>query len=285
MRRWGPCAALCATFLFQPAAVQAKKQHPGPCRQGQVISLVNRPGVGPAATTGGSPCTVPSKQGVVEFGYRNEVDNGKSGTSILSSYPMTLVRLGITKRDEIIYAPPTMAIRAGANVPELFTPSTGVLDSGFGWKHNIQSHYWYQDAVEVFITVPTGTNGHSLGGPSYAFTYIGAFSPPGKLGIFTTFTLANSPGTPQNGGALRRYASYSPAVSLSYPITDTTSVILSENVSIPANPTGGTSNVLFVALQRTLSPGFVIDVESEYNLTPNTGYHERAIGFGGAFSI
>jgi hypothetical protein len=284
MRRWGLCAVLCAAFLF-PAAAQAKKQHPGPCRQGEVISLVNRPGVGPAATTGGSPCTVPRKHAVVEFGYRNEVDNGKGGTAVLSSYPMSLVRIGITKRDEIIYAPPTMAIRAGANVPNLFTPSTGVLDSGLGWKHNIQSHYWYQDAVEVFVTVPTGTNGQSLGGASYAFTYIGAYSPPGKLGIFTSFTVGNYPGTPPNGGALRRYASYSPALSLSYPIGPTTSVILSENVSIPANPTGGTSNVLLVALQRSLSAGFVVDVESEYNLTPTTGYHERAIGFGGAFSL
>jgi hypothetical protein len=285
MRCWGPCAALCAAFLFLPAVALAKKQHPGPCRQGQVTSLVNRPGVGPAATNSGSPCTVPREHVVVEFGYRNEVDNGKGGTSILSSYPTALVRLGVSKHDEIMYAPPTMAIRAGANVPNLFTPSTGVLDSGFGWKHNIQSHYWYQDAVEVFVTVPTGTNGQSLGGPSYAFSYIGAFSPPGKLGIFTQLTLANAPGTPKGGGALRRYASYSPAITLSYAVGDTTSFILSENLSIPANPTGGTSNVLLVALQRTLSPGFVVDVESEYNLTPTTGYHERAIGFGGAFSI
>jgi hypothetical protein len=133
--------------------------------------------------------------------------------------------------------------------------------------------------------VPTATNGQSLGGASYAFSYIGAFSPPGKLGIFTQLTLANAPGTPKNGGALRRYASYSPAITFSYAVGDTTSLILSENASIPANPTGGTSNVLLVALQRTLSPGFVVDVESEYNLTPATGYHERAIGFGGAFSI
>jgi hypothetical protein len=250
-----------------------------------VTSLVNRPGVGPPATTSGSPCTVPREHVVVEFGYRNEVDNGKGGTSILSSYPMTLVRLGITKRDEIVYAPPTMAIRAGTNVPNLFTPSVGVLDSGFGWKHNIQSHYWYQDAVEVFVTVPTGTNGQSIGGPSYAFSYIGAFSPPGKLGIFTSFTLTNAPGTAPNGGPLRRYASYAPALTLSYAIDGSTSFILNDNVSIPANPTGGTSNVLLVAVQRTLSPGFVVDVDSEYNLTPSTGYHERAIGFGGAFSI
>lgn len=284
MRRWGLCAALCAAFLF-PIAAQAKKTHPGPCRQGEVASLVNRPGPGPAATTTGSPCTVPRKHVVVEFGYRNEVDNGKDGTSVLSSYPMTLVRLGIDKRDELLYSPPTMAIRAGADVANLFAPAVGVLDSGFGWKHNIQSHYWYQDAVEVFVTVPTGTNGLSAGGPSYAFTYVGAFSPPGKLGVSTSFTLTNGPGTPAGGGALRRYASYGPAVTLSYAIDGSTSAILNENVTIPANPTGGTSNVLLVALQRTLSPGFVVDIESEYNLTPATGYHERAIGLGGAFLL
>ncbi len=84
---------------------------------------------------------------------------------------------------------------------------------------------------------------------------------------------------------MRRYASYAPAITLSYPIDNSTSVSLNENLTIPVNPTGGTSNVLLVALQRALSPGFVVDLESEYNLTPNTGYHERAIGFGGALMI
>jgi hypothetical protein len=283
MRRWGLCAALCAAFLF-PLSAQAKKTHPGPCRQGEVSSLVDRPGPGPAATTSGSPCTVPAKHVVVEFGYRNEVDNGKGGTSILSSYPMTLLRAGIDKRDELLYAPPTMAIRAGA-VTNLFTPSVGVLDSGFGWKHNIESHYWYQDAFEAFVTVPTGTNGMSAGAPTYAFSYAGAFSPAGKLGISASFTLTNAPGTPANGGALRRYASYGPAVTLSYAIDGSTSAILNENVTIPANPSGGTSNVLLVALQRTISSGFVVDVESEFNLTPAAGYRERAVGIGGAFLL
>jgi hypothetical protein len=286
MRRWGLFAVLCAAFFFAHAgAASAKKQHPGPCRQGDVVSVVDRPGGGPAATTGGSPCTVLRGKAVVEVGYRNEVDVGKGGTSILSSYPMSLVRVGITKRDELIYAPPTEVIRGGATVPDLFTPSAGALDTGFGWKHNIQSHYWYQDAVEVFMTVPTGTNGHSNGGDTYTFSYIGAFSPPGKLGIFTSFSIGNAPGTPLTGGQPRRFASYTPALSLSYAISSNTSAIVSDTESLPVNPTGGASNVLVLALQRTISPGVVVDIESEYNLTPNTGYNERAIGLGGAFSL
>jgi hypothetical protein len=284
MRRWGLFAALFTFFAFAATAASAKKQHPGPCRQGEVISIVDRPGPGPAATTAGSPCTVARGHAVVEFGYRNEVDAGKGGTSILSSYPMALVRVGLDKRDELIYMPPTNMIRAGADVPDLFTPAVGVFDSGFGWKHSIQSHYWYQDAVEVFVSVPTGTNGLSLGAPAYSFTYIGSFSPPGKLGIFTTFALANAAGTPQNGGAPRRYASYSPSVSLSYAISSNTSAIFNDSETLPVDPTGGSSNVLVVALQRTLSPGVVLDVESEFNLTPG-GYRERAIGLGGAFSL
>jgi hypothetical protein len=285
MRRWGLIAVLCAAFLIVPAVALAKKQHPGPCRQGQVTSVANRPGAGPAATTGGSPCTVEKGHAVVEFGYRNEVDVGRGNTSSLSSYPMALVRVGFDKRDELIYMPPSEVVPAGAPAPTLFAPNAGTLDSGFGWKHNIQSHYWYQDAVEVFMTVPTGSAGHTLEAPASSFSYIGAFSPPGKLGIFTTFTLGNAPGLPQTGGPTRRFAYYSPSVSLSYALGSTTSAILSDTESIPVDPTGGSSNIIVVALQRTLSPGVVLDVESELNLTPAAGYHQRTIGLGGAFSL
>ena len=106
--------------------------------------------------------------------------------------------------------PPT-AIRAGLP-SEQFTPAIGSLDGGLGFKHAIHSHYWYQDAVEVFVTIPIGSKAYTLGTPSYTFTYVGAFSPPGNFGINTSFSLVNAPGQPENGGPERRFASYAPSI-------------------------------------------------------------------------
>ena len=281
--RWAAAATFCTAFIFVTAPGVAKKTHPGPCRQGQVVSVVNRPGTGPYPATSGSPCTVAEKHVVVEFGYRNEIDAGKS-TSILSSYPMTTIRYGIDKHDEVVVVPPTTAIRAGLP-SEQFTPAIGSLDGGLGFKHAIHSHYWYQDAVEVFVTIPIGSKAYTLGTPSYTFTYVGAFSPPGKLGINTSFSLVNGRGQPENGGPERRFASYAPSITLSYELNASTSLLVNDNVAIPIDPNGGTSNVLLVGLQRALSPGLVVDVESEFNFTPVAGYNQRAIGVGGAFSI
>lgn len=284
MRRAAIVAALAAAFSLFAVPALARKQHAGPCHHPEVISLVNRPGSGPYATTGGSPCTVPRGHVVVETGYRNEVDVGPGGTSKLSSYPMALVRFGISRYDEVFVLPPTTVIRAGANVADLFVPSVGTLDTGFGWKHNLESSDHFQEAAEIVATLPTGTNGFSAGAPSYSATYLASFAPPGKLGIFTSFTLSNASGT-TNEGTTRRYASYAPTLSLSYALTDSTGLTLSDSETIPAGPSGGSSNVLLVALQRALSPGVVVDVESDFNLTPATGYRERAIGFGGAFAL
>lgn len=267
--------------VFVPVAASAKKAHPGPCRQGQVSSLVDRPGAGSATTTSGSPCTVPAHHVVFEVGYRNEVDAGKGGSSNLSTYPMLLERAGVDKHDEIIFVPPALTIRNG-NAPPEFTPAVGSQDMGFGFKHAIQSHWWFQDAVQVVVTTPTGTNGYSTGSPTWTFTYVGTFSPPGKLSISTLMAIVNAPGTPPSGPP-RRFASYQPAVTLAYSLDASTALQVNDNFSAPVNPAGGTSNVLLVALQRTLSPGVVLDFESESNLTPITGYRQHAIGFGGAF--
>ncbi|MGB9652762.1 MAG: hypothetical protein WCB01_13260 [Candidatus Cybelea sp.] len=250
--RWVVAATFCTASVFVAAPADAKKTHPGPCRQGQVVSIVNRPGTGPYPATSGSPCTVAEKHVVIEFGYRNEIDAGKS-TSILSSYPMATIRYGLDKHDEVVIVPPTTAIRAGLPSDQ-FTPAIGSLDGGLGFKRAIHSHYWYQDAIEVFVTIPTGSRVYTLGTPSYTFTYVGAFSPPGKLGIITSFSLVNAPGQPENGAPVRRFASYAPAITLSYELDASTSLLVNDNVATPIDPTGGTSNVLLVGCSARCRP-------------------------------
>jgi hypothetical protein len=267
-----------------PLCAGAKKAHPGPCRQGQIVSIVDRPGTGSATTVSGSPCTVEKGRAVLEYGYQNEIDVGRSGTSILSSYPQALLRFGIEKRDEFIVVPPTTSVRAG-NAGEAYVPAIGTQDAGFGWKHSIHSHAWYQDAVEAFVTAPTGSNGYSIGIPTYSLGYVGAFSLGERFSLNSSLALVSTSGSLPNAGATRRFLSVQPSLTLAYAATPNLAFSLNDAVAIPSVPRGGSTDVLLFALQRALSPGTVLDVETDYNLTPLTGYRQRAIGFGGAFYL
>jgi hypothetical protein len=271
-------SALAVLALTAPA--WAKKSHPGPCHQSQVLSVVDRPGTGPLAAVSGSPCTVQPR--VLELD-RNEVTAGHGGSSNLSSYPLALVRFGVDKKDELIVLPPTMSLRAG-EAGAAFRPAVGTQDSGFGWKRNFHNEPWYQDAVELFVTVPTCTHGYSAGAPTYSFGYANAFS-MGALGISSSLGLTSAPGVPPGGGIARRFLSLQPSLTLSYSFTTSSAFFVNDSLSLPAQPHGGSSNALLVAYQRALSPGTVLDVETDYNLTPIAGYRQRAVGMGGAFYI
>jgi hypothetical protein len=246
-----------------------------------VASVVNRPGIGPATESGGSPCTVQKGRVVIEIGYRNEIDVGNGGTSRLSSYPMALLRTGLDKRDELMVVLPTMSLQAG----NTFASAIGTQDAGVGFKHNISNHRWFQDAVQFVITEPTGTNGYSAGGSTFSLTYGGAFSVGKRVDLDADVSVVDAPGTAPTGGTMRYFVSYQPSISISYSFDDRTSLTLNDNLAVPSTPTGGSSNVLLVALQRSLSAGTVVDVESEFNLTPTAGYRQRAIGVGAAFFL
>jgi hypothetical protein len=276
-------AALVAGAACAPIAADAKKAHPGPCRQGQVVSLVDRPGTGSAPTTSGSPCTVPPHHVVIEAGYRNEVDATKGAGSNLSTYPFAVIRIGLDKHDEVLFQAPTTSIRSGTALPN-FAPQLGSQDTGFGIKHAIHSRWWYQDAVQVFVTTPTGTPGFTAQAPTYSFSYVGSFSPPGRVTLTGTMAIVNAPG-PAPFGLTRRFASYQPALTAGYALSNSTSLLLNDNLAFPTTPDGGSGNAFLVALQRALSPGIVIDTEYESNFLPDTNFREHAVGFGGAFML
>jgi hypothetical protein len=245
---------------------------------------VNRPGVGPAAASGGSPCTVAKGRVVVEVGYRNEIDAGQGGTSILSSYPMAVIRMGIDKRNELLVVPPTMAVRSGV-AGNVFLPAIGTQDSGLGWKHNFHARAAYQDALALTITTSTGTNGYSAGGPTFALDYVGALSLGPRVFASASFGAIDAPGTPLAGGPPQRFLSYQPSATVGYGLDARSVLFASDNVSFPLRPGGGSSNVLLLAAQRAISRSAVVDVETELNLRPQAGFSERTIGFGGAFYL
>lgn len=271
---------LVAAPLLVPDTALAKKHH-GPCHDGDVASVVNRPGVGSATESGGSPCTVQKGRVVLEIGYRNEVNDGNGGRSRLSSYPMALFRTGLDKRNELIVILPTLSLQAGT----VFPPAIGAQDAGVGLKHAIANHRWFQDAVQFVMSEPSGTNGYSAGGATFALTYGRTFPVGSRVDLDADVSVVDAPGMAPSGAVTRYFISYQPSIALTYSLDRLTSLTLNDNLSVPTTPTGGSSNVLSVALQRSLSPGTVVDVESEFNLTPAAGYRQRAIGFGAAFFL
>lgn len=273
--------ATALALAIVPHVAFAKKERPGPCRQGDVASVVDRPGTGTATATSGSPCTVEPDRVVVETGYRNETDTGPGGTSKIASYPLTLIRVGIDKRDELVLLPATMAVRAGSAAPA-FTPAIGTQDDGIGWKHAFHSRAWYQDAAEIFMTYPTGTGGYTLGEPSFSLSYVGAFGLGPRVFASASAGVYQGPGTTP-AGATQRYASLQPSLTVGYVIDDRTFVYANENWSFPNGPQDASGNVLLVALAHSITPRAVVDVETTYDLIPTPNYRQTSIGFGGAY--
>ena len=255
----------------------------GPCAQGALASIADRPGLGRALAINGSPCAPPAGAVVLESGYRNQITTA-AGTSVLSTFPAPVVRFGTGGGNEIVLAPSLdVSRRTGANLGGVFVPASGMQDAGIGVKHTLRDRPWSQDAFEAFVTVPTGSpsgpSGFSAGGPTYLLSYSVAFSVNDRVGLAMTHNLSSAPGT-NAGGAAQRYLAYQPALTLSYALSGTTTFSLQEQITVPSGPGGPTGNRALVALQRTISPNVVIDVEFESNLLPPPGASQHALGLG-----
>src|ERR1700737_1500307 len=93
-------------LAFAPAAAQ-NASAPGPCEQpGAIGAIVDRPGLGRPTANNGSPCVVPPDHVLIEVGYRNQTTVANGGTSALEVFPLSLLRIGLRPRTEIILQPP-----------------------------------------------------------------------------------------------------------------------------------------------------------------------------------
>jgi hypothetical protein len=255
----------------------------GPCAQASLASVTNRPGLGRAITINGSPCVVPMGAVVLEASYRDQITKG-DGTSRLSTYPNPVVRYGVAGRNEIVLSPSLIySRRTGAALGGTFIPASGMQDAGFGFKHSLRDRPWTQDALEVFVTLPTGypagSFGFSAGAPTYLLGYSASFVLSARVGLTTTHNFSSSAGT--NGkGAMQRYLSYQPSLGLSYALSSTTALLLQDQLTIPTAPGGSTGNRALAAIQQTAGPRVVLDVEFEQNLLPTPGFNQNAFGTG-----
>src|SRR5271165_3266485 len=282
-----------AVFMFLPATVEAQSDPavtPGPCEQpGAIGAIVDRPGLGRPTANNGSPCVVPSAHVLVESGYRDQTTPGSGGASTLEILPLALVRVGLAGHSELIFTPPAHSNRGGAALGGVFTPQIGAQDVGVGFKRMLDDRPIFQDAAEFFYTGPTGapqgTAGFSAGGPTYTLTYTAAFALSGTVSLSTTQNaIANA--APRDPSGVTRFFSYQPSLTFGYGFAPNFTLLLSDQITTPLGPSGGTGNRGLVALQKVLSPAVVLDAEYELNALPaQPAVRQRAFGVGAAFEL
>jgi hypothetical protein len=254
-----------------------------PCAQGGLAAITNRPGLGRAVTVDGSPCVVPAGSVVLEAGYRNQVTTG-GGTSTLSTYPSPAIRYGIIGGNEVVLSPSFIySRRTGADLGGTFVPAFGMQDAGIGFKHSVRDRPWLQDALEVFVTLPTGYPGgpfgFTAGAPTYMLGYSASVPVNGRVGLTTTQNFSSGAGI--NGrGAMARYFSYQPSLGVSYAAGSTTTLLLQEQLTLPTAPGGPTGNRALFGIQQSAGTRIVLDVEFEQNLLPAPGFNQHALGVG-----
>ena len=255
----------------------------GPCAAGALASISDRPGLGRSPATNGAACVALPGTIVVEAGYRNQTTVG-SGTQELSTFPNLIVRIGIGVDNEIVLAPPLLrSQRDGENPSSGFAPATGMQDAGIGVKHLLHDNAWMQDALNLFVTLPTGYpsngSGFSAGLPTYTFGYSIVFALSSRIGLSTTNNLVinaapNSAATPQ------RFVMYQPSAGLSYALSPNATLLLEDQLSSPNGPGSTAGNRALAGVQCTISPNVVLDAELESNLTPYPNRTQRAIDAG-----
>ncbi len=269
-----------ATPTASPAPAASPQQ---PCTQGGLAAITNRPGLGRAVTVDGSPCVVPAGGVVLEAGYRNQVTTG-SGTSTLSTYPSPVVRYGIIGDNEIVLSPSLIySRRTGANLGGTFVPAFGMQDAGIGFKHGVRDRPWLQDAIEVFVTLPTGypggPSGFTASAPTYLLGYSASLPVNGRVGLTTTQNVSSGAGI-NGGGAMVRYFSYQPSFGVSYAAGSSTTLLLQDQLTLPTGPGGPTGNRGLIGIQQSVGTEVLLDVEFEQNLLPLPGFNQHAVGVG-----
>jgi len=292
--RAGACVAFAlAASSVAPALAQTLPQPspspaPGPCEQANAIgAIVDRPGLGRPTANDGSACVVPRGEGMLELGYRTQTTHGSDGTSALAVFPLALLRAGFSTRMEALLQPPAQSIRSGDTLGGVFVPAVGSQDIGFGLKRMLDDRAGFQDALGIFVSVPSGApqgpNGFSAGAPTYTLGYTAAFPLSPTLGVSITQNLIDNAAPLEAGGA-SHFFSYQPSLTISYGFATNTSLLVSDQITSPLGPGGGTGNRGLVGLQWVASPRLVFDVEYELNALPGAPAGSQH-AFGGGVAV
>jgi hypothetical protein len=281
---------LVAAAIAVPDPPPSPAASASPCGQGGVAAVADRPGLGRTLTVNGSPCVVPKGEVVLEVGFRQEMTRAAAGVSTLVTFPQPLLRWGVSAGDEIVVAPSLVySQRSGANLGSApFAPAAGLQDAGLGFKRQLHDRRWLQDAVEIFVSVPTGypsgAHGFSAGIPTYLVGYSLVAPLNSIVSLTTTQNVQWNAGTNAGGGP-QGFFSYQPSFGFSFAVGTHGALFVQDQITTPAGPAGGTSNRAFLGVQRTISSDVVLDAEYEMNLLPQPGFTQHAFGVGAAVRL
>ena len=256
----------------------------GPCAAAALPSIAVRPGLGRAPATGGAVCVAPPGGLIVGVGYRAQATTGV-GRQELTVYPDPVLLIGVGAASELILSPGLIVSRR-TGVDGGLPPVNGQQDAGFGIQHVLDDRPWAQQALALFVTLPTGfpagPAGFSAGAPAYTLSYNLAFPLGPRFGLSTSQGLLLSSGR-NPSGAQHRYAGYQESVNFSYSVSPSTILLLEDQITAPTAPRGPTGNRALLGVQRSLSPNLVLDAEYELNLLPAPGFRQHAFGAGLTF--
>lgn len=268
--------ALASAALASAQPVRADPAAP-PCQSPIALALADRPGTGRTTTTGGSPCVATPGEVVIETGARRQVTTGPDGTTVLSSAPLTFVRVGVVNRLELGLSTPSTNSRATTGTTAV--AARGEADIVIAAKYLLLDTGATQASFGASYAPPTGTGAFSAGAPTFSVAgNIGAALGP-KLSITASEVFGTATGADANG-LTRPYFVYAPSYTLAYAVEATTTVLVqvaSVSRQGPVLPAGHRG---FIALQHQFGARFAFDVEYERNLSPQLGNQSNAVGFG-----
>ncbi|HTJ26337.1 MAG TPA: hypothetical protein VMA36_09230 [Candidatus Limnocylindria bacterium] len=274
---WALAAAALALCLGRPALAD-DGDTPPPCAMPMAGALADRPGTGRNTSTGGSPCVADPGETILETGYRRQTMTNADGQVVLTSVPLTFVRVGVARHFELGIAPPVAESRSvSGNVP--LDAANGQADVVFAAKYRILDRQQAQASVGVAYSPPTGTGEFTDRLPTYSASGNFALSITAQLSISTSQTFGTAIG-PGDNGQLHSFFVYTPSYTLAYALDGATTVLVQAALSSRQAPTLPSGDRNFFAVQRALGDRVALDAEYEVNAKPTLGAPQHAFGVG-----
>jgi hypothetical protein len=96
--------------------------------------------------------------------------------------------------------------------------------------------------------------------------------------------LANA--APLDPSGATQFLSYQPWLTISDGFAPSFTLLVTDQITTPLGPNGGSGNLGLIALQRVLSPRVVLDAEYEIDALPaSPAVRQDAFGIGAAFEL
>ena len=229
------------------------------------LSLVNRP------NAADSPCTIPNGHFDMEMGYQYQ-NNYPTGQGY--NLPQANVRIGLPGNNEL-------GLLMNYNHQNI-SPSSGWNAPQVGLKHEIGYNDTWLEAVEGYITLPTGSA--AFGSQSVGGTVNGIVTYSMNSAVSATLMLGLSSLTNPNFSGGQRYTSINPYVVFSWQITEDKNLYAEVFGQTRSGPNQGSSFSSDVGFLYLLKKNLAVDVSVGQRISGLSSFRNY-IGAGFSFLI